>query len=287
MNNTKTIELKSTKNPDVLIFGAGQITNLLIKKLNSNGKNILCISNNYFNQVGIYPNCTILSYKEIANKKLNANTTIFSWKDASILNQNNNALLSWLESDYFSTKKSILLSSASVYRDSPIAQNEINTNLEINQKLKLEILLKSLRLKHRLNHTNLRISNVYGINIEYGFIGSLFSSAKSGSEISVFQDMKIIRDYVHVADVIDAIEQLIEIDSHDADVNISTGVGTSISEVLEIFAKNSYKFEKRRRIPMTPELKQSSVLNCGALSRLIRWHPGQLEDVITKLLLTI
>jgi nucleoside-diphosphate-sugar epimerase len=287
MNNTKTIELKSTKNPDVLIFGAGQITNLLIKKLNSNGKNILCISNNYFNQVGIYPNCTILSYKEIANKKLNANTTIFSWKDASILNQNNNALLSWLESDYFSTKKSILLSSASVYRDSPIAQNEINTNLEINQKLKLEILLKSLHLKHRFNHTNLRISNIYGINIEYGFIGSLFSSAKSGSEISVFQDMKIIRDYVHVADVIDAIEQLIEIDSHDADVNISTGVGTSISEVLEIFAKNSYKFEKRRRIPMTPELKQSSVLNCGALSRLIRWHPGQLEDVITKLLLTI
>ena len=287
MNKSKAVELKNTKNPDVIIFGAGQITNLLIEKLNSIGKSILCISNNYFNQVGIYPNCTILSYQEIANKKLNAETTIFSWKDASRLNQDNYALLSWLESDYFSTKKSILLSSASVYRDSPISQNEFNTNLEMNPKLKLESLLKSLRLKHRLSHTNLRISNIYGINIEYGFIGSLFSSAKSGHEISVFQDMKVIRDYVHVTDVIDAIEQLIEIDSHDADINISTGVGTSISEVLEIFAKNGYKFEKRRQIPMNPEIKQSSVLDCGALSRLIRWHPGQPEDVITKLLLTI
>ena len=61
----------------------------------------------------------------------------------------------------------------------------------------------------------------------------------------------------------------------------------TISEVLEIFAKNGYKFEKRRKIPINHEIKQSSILDCGALSRLIKWHPGQLEDVITRSLLTL
>ena len=55
-------------------------------------------------------------------------------------------------------------------------------------------------------HTDLRISNVYGAGISHGFIGSLFDSIKTGSEILVLENLNITRDYIYVEDVVYATE---------------------------------------------------------------------------------
>ena len=261
-------------NSNVLIFGAGEISNLLIKELTFRDNKVLCVSNNRFGQINnlSYDNLEIISYEEILNKQLEVDTAIFAWKDSTRLISDNHAILDWIESGNFYANKSFHLSSSSVYKDFNAPQNENCKVLEKNKKLELENFLTKTALKKKSIHINLRISNVYGIDISYGFIGALFDSIKHGSEVSVFQNLSITRDYIHVHDVIYAIRMLLEVDTDLECINISTGIGTTITQVLEIFASKGYNFEKRSEIPNNLKVKQVSILDCKNLSELINWQ---------------
>jgi nucleoside-diphosphate-sugar epimerase len=273
-------------NSNVLIFGAGEISNLLIKELTFRHNKVLCVSNNRFGQINnlSYDNLEIISYEEIQNLKLEVDTAIFAWKDSTRLISDNHAILNWIESGNFHANKSFHLSSSSVYKDSNAPQNENSKALENNRKLELEKFLTDIALKKESIHINLRISNVYGIDVSYGFIGALFDSIKHGSEVSVFQNLSITRDYVHVHDVIYAIRMLLEVDTDLECINISTGIGTTISQVLDIFASKGYNFEKRMEIATDVLVKQVSILDCTNLSKLIDWQPRSLTEVLSELL---
>ena len=273
-------------NPNVLIFGAGEISNLLIKELIIRNNKVLCVSNNKFGQINnlSHNNLEILSYEEILNQKLEIDTAIFAWKDSTRLISDNHAILNLLESGNIHANKSFHLSSSSVYKDFNIPQNENCKNLEKNKKLELENFLTEIALKKESTHINLRISNVYGIDVSYGFIGALFNSIKYGSEVSIFQNLSITRDYVHVQDVIYAISALLEVDTDLECINISTGIGTTISQVLEIFASKGYNFENQTKIINNLKAKQVSILDCKNLSKLIDWQPRTLTEVLSELL---
>jgi nucleoside-diphosphate-sugar epimerase len=273
-------------NLKILIFGAGEITNLLIKELIFKGKKVICVTDNSFNQIDnlSHTNLEILSYKEILSKKLEVDKVIFSWKDINRLSDNDQSIRKWLESHMFQANKSFHLSSASVYKDSISPQDESSTALENNKKLELEYILKEITIKKGIFHTDLRISNVYGIDISYGFIGSLFNSIKSGNEVGILQDLNITRDYIHVNDVIYAIQMIIEINTHVDCLNISTGIGTSISQVLEIFTSKGYNFENRVEISNEIKVKKFSILDCKNLSEVINWQPSSLTQVLNRLL---
>jgi nucleoside-diphosphate-sugar epimerase len=271
---------------NVLFFGAGEISNLLIKELVSLGHKVLCVSNNTFGQCDslLNNNLKILSYDEIVDQKLEVDTAIFTWKDTARLLSDNHAIQKWIESRNFTVKKSFHLSSSSVYKDLSIPQNETCEVLENNKKLELENFLKEIAVGKKSTHINLRISNVYGIDVSYGFIGALFNSIKHGNEVSIFQNLSITRDYVHVHDVIYAIRMLLEVDTDLECINISTGIGTTISQVLDIFASKGYEFEKRTEIVSNLLVKQVSILDCANLSELINWQPRSLAEVLSELL---
>ena len=272
-------------NSKIIVFGAGEITNLLIKDLTFSGKKVICVTENSFGQVDdlLHINLEIATYKEVTNKKLKVDTAIFSWKDLNRLIQDNQAVLSWLESEMFQASKSIHLSSASVYRLSDEPQSEDCDVLESNAKVELEKLLKNLSIRKKTMHTDLRISNVYGIDISYGFIGSLFDSIKSGSEIQILQNLNITRDYIHVEDVIYAIKMLLEIDDYPDCINISTGIGTTLSELLEAFSAKGFNFENRIDLSTEVKVREFSVSDCKRLAELIEWQPKSFNQVLNKL----
>ena len=81
-----------------------------------------------------------------------------------------------------------------------------------------------------------------------------------------------------------AIESLIKIDTREGCINISTGIGTTISQVLDIFAKKGYKFENREEIVLNSKNKIVSILDCTTLSNLIPWSPSTLAITIDKLI---
>lgn len=272
-------------NSKIIVFGAGEITNLLIKDLTSSGKKVICVTENSFGQVDdlLHSNLEIATYKEVANKKLKVDAAIFSWKDLNRLIQDNNAVLRWLESEMFQASKSIHLSSAAVYKLSDEPQSEDCDVLESNAKVELEKSLMNLSVRKKTMHTDLRISNVYGIDISYGFIGSLFDSIKSGSQIQILQNLNITRDYIHVEDVIYAIKMLLEIDDYPDCINISTGIGTTLLELLEAFSAKGFNFENRIALSTEVKVREFSVLDCKCLAGLIEWQPKSLNQVLNKL----
>ena len=273
-------------NSNILIFGAGEISNLLIKELTFRNYEVLCVSNNTFGQVNnlSHNNLEIIPYKKILNKRLEVDTAIFAWRDSTRLLSDNHAILKWIESENFHANKSFHFSSSSVYKDSKVPQNEKCKVLEKNKKLELENVLTEIALKKDSIHVNLRISNVYGIEVSYGFIGALFDSIKHGSEVKIFQNLNITRDYVHVHDVVYAIRMLLEVGTDLGCINISTGIGTTISQVLEIFASKGHNFEMQTEIPNNLKVKQDSILDCKNLSELINWKPKSLDEVLNELL---
>jgi len=271
---------------DVVIFGTGKITNSLIKKLILNGKSVLCITNNKFGQIdnSLYRNLNILSYKEILNTRVESEIVVFSWRNKDALYENDNKLLKWFESGMLHTSKSFFFSSASVYKESQFPQSETAQTEKENDKLTLENVIERLISRTSLLHTNLRISNVYGKDMSYGFIGSLFESIRHGNEVKIFKDQNITRDYIHVDDIIGAVEALIEMNVSNKCLNLSTGIGTSIYQILEIFENYGYKFENRLEIPFPFNVKVTSILDCETLSSIIKWQPNTLPNVINRLL---
>lgn len=270
----------------VIVFGLGQITNLLTKSLVASGKKVICVTDNKYDQIKNLPvaNLKILTYNQVVNEIIDANVAIFSWNDVSKLFQENNSILEWIESNKFFAEKSFFLSSASVYKDQFVPHTESSDTFHDNKKTILENILKKITLEKNIKHTNLRISNVYGIDIDYGFIGSLFNSIKSGSEVHIFKDQNLIRDYIHIDDVLRAVENLLEIDYARDCLNISTGIGTTIAQVLDIFSQNGYKFENRAILSNALSVKPVSILDCHNLSELINWKPSNLTQVLNKLL---
>ena len=131
---------------------------------------------------------------------------------------------------------------------------------------------------------NLRISNTYGAGLDYGFMGSAVNSILSGSPIKIFEKRNVIRDYVSVNDVIYAINELIKLDSSERAVNLSTGIGTSVSQVLEIFKSYGYFLENRIFEIAPSDLKYSSILSPQLLSSMIDWQPSDLSNGIAELM---
>jgi hypothetical protein len=278
------------ENIDLMVFGFGKLTRIIIDSFVSNKKTIICITDNLFGQLNIDESSQvkILSSNEVQNLKINSKSAIFTWRKLMHDKDSGDGLHNWIRSDKFLTIKSLFLSSASVYKDSPIPVDESRQNLEakveFNDKYILEMLLSNLMKEKNSQHINLRISNVYGESLNHGLIGSLLNSTKSDAAIQLFKDQSIIRDYIHVNDVVQALQKLLQIDVNAGQLNLSTGIGTMISEVIGIFASNGIRFENFTTVPTEKDFKKSSILNCNKLSELIDWKPISVESAISAIL---
>ena len=275
------INLKS----DIVFFGFGHMTSLIISELLTYGNKIICITDNPINlQKKREGNLRFMPYSELKNCTSISENTVFTWRDSSKINSPNFQTRNWLESNRFLTNKSFLLSSASVYKDSRMRQNESNRNLDLNknEKYGLEQYLSSAMQIKNIHHLNLRISNVYGSGLHYGFINSILQSLKNKSEINVYNNTKIERDYIHIIDVIYALHKLMNLDLKVNTLNVSTGESTTIENVLEIFKNHGLAFDDINYIRKPKQIKFASILDPSALSKLIYWNPMKVSDGIQK-----
>ena len=275
---------------DIIVFGYGKLINQLLIELLRKDLSIICITDQKVFLPGyeFESKVKIFSRREILNFELNCNVSIFAWRDTKHLFENNGLLKTWLESDLFVCTKGFFLSSASVYKDSEILISESNSNLDrdiqTNAKYRLEEALSEIMSSKSGRNVNLRISNVYGIGLSYGFIGSLFQNVKNGMPIRIFKGADIIRDYISVHDVIFAITNLISKDVAVKNINVSSGIGTSVNQVLLIFNKLGYTMKPTVEEIMTEPFRFSVVLDCALLASIISWAPKPLSLEIERML---
>jgi hypothetical protein len=275
---------------DVVVFGYGKLINQLLIELLRKDLSIICITDQKVFLPGYESESKVkfLSRREILNFEVNCNVSIFAWKDTKHLYENNGLLKTWLESDLFVCTKSFFLSSASVYKGSEILITESNSNLakdiQSNAKHRLEEALSEIMLSKSGRNVNLRISNVYGMELSYGFIGSLFQNVKNGTPIRIFKGAEIFRDYISINDVIFAITNLINKNMAIKSINVSSGIGTSVDQVLSIFNRLGYMLNPAVEEIVNEPFRFSVVLDCTVLASLISWAPKPLNLEIERML---
>lgn len=104
-------------------------------------------------------------------------------------------------------------------------------------KLAVENYLRVAATRRTLSAVVLRVANAYGGELPpdrmQGIIGTSVARVRAGQPLRLVGSPDNIRDYVHVDDVVDAIDRAASSDTSFDIFNIGSGVGTSTIDVLE------------------------------------------------------
>lgn len=107
-----------------------------------------------------------------------------------------------------------------------------------NVKLCIENTIRTFNRQRNADMIIVRISNPYGPGQNYlkgvGFIDATLKRAISGETVYVWGDGNIIRDYIYISDVCKMIVSLLFYDGKTEVFNISTGMGVSQNQIIEI-----------------------------------------------------
>lgn len=118
------------------------------------------------------------------------------------------------------------------------------TSVYGSTKLAQENILRSWALAMNVTPVIYRLQNVYGpgqslINPYTGIVSFFSQKAKAGESIPVYEDGEIIRDFVFIDDVANAIVQgVLHSGANEHAYDIGSGEGTSILRLAQLIAKN-------------------------------------------------
>ena len=114
-------------------------------------------------------------------------------------------------------------------------------------------------------------------------INESFSNFKSNDPIKIYKNMDLVRDYLLIEDLIVALMELRRIESTNETLNISTGRGVAISEIVE-FIKTTNKIQPQFfEVESPSNMILKSVLSSKKLEETISWKPQCLEESLEKL----
>lgn len=127
-----------------------------------------------------------------------------------------------------------------------------------------------------LRGVTLRLANVYGprqrTDLEGGVIAIFLGRWRTGQPVTIFGDGTAQRDYVHVADVTDAV--LAALDSPATGIyNVGTGVATSVNELVDVFTALLGPAVGVDRVAPRPAEIQRACVDVSKAARDGLWRP--------------
>ncbi len=295
-----------------IIGGNGFIGKNFTNYFANSNYEVLVIDNNLKNLIQDFHNVTSSSVdihhtkgliKELKNTDYViwlVHASIPSTQDESLVDDfmlNISPIIKFLEKSkkLLDLKKFIYFSSGgTIYGDkseqTPIVESDFKkpiSNYGLSKLIAEKYIEKITQGKH-FNSIILRPSNVYGpyqnLVKPQGIIGYAFNSIKNNSKLTLYDQGRVIRDFIFVKDAAKAIEKIIK---NDKDIqkgetsffNLGSGKGYSIKQVLE-------KIEKITNQKINFEHKSSrnfdcnfNVLNPEKLNRTYDWEcDTQLDD---------
>lgn len=129
-----------------------------------------------------------------------------------------------------------------------------------------ELLIKDFCQNRGILFSNVRIADVYGPNQKHGnFIKAIVENVRKNKPLQIYGDGKRVRDYIYVQDVVDGLLYIIK-NKLTGDYNLSTGIGTSVRQILDIVNNifdNKLKIEK---IKVNVEDDSSVILDCKKIN---------------------
>jgi hypothetical protein len=274
---------------DAVIFGYGNLTQQLIEFLREKKLRVACITDRDSHDSLRNSYVDFFKYTDLIGFKIDTTITIFSWRNSLHLSNDDPIFNGWFNSDNLTSHRSFLLSSVSVYQDLKTAVSESEQNLSLNvqsnEKYILENNLSKIMQSKGSNHLNLRVSNVYGLNLTHGLVSEVISAIRKKSILRLYENLDLIRDYLFAEDLFNAIYSLVIWPAHIKAINVSTGVGTSARELLQLFKGQGYEIEYELISDSPEPLKNSSIVDCSLLRFIVTWNPTSLEVGLPKILI--
>jgi UDP-glucose 4-epimerase len=184
--------------------------------------------------------------------------------------------------------KIVNISTSSIYGNSAVIPTPETVAPSLTSAYARSKYASELFIQERGNYTTLRLTNVYGKNQRHnspysGVIGKFIGRLRAGEPIQLIGDGSQTRDFVYVDDVCEAI--LLAAINHplNTEINIGTGIQTSLLEVaslcLEYFDGGIEHIQQREIDNIT-----NRALDCSKAKELLGWKPKtSLSEGIQKL----
>jgi UDP-glucose 4-epimerase len=122
----------------------------------------------------------------------------------------------------------------------------------------------------------LRVSNPYGTHQHHigvqGIIPTFFKKIADGSPIEIWGDGSIVRDYIHVSDVVSA---LLRAGTRDRSgtFNIGSGIGHSVNEILDVVQRQTGSVADVRYLPHRTFDVERIYLDITKARAELHWQP--------------
>ena len=277
---------------EVLLLGFGPITHAFAKGLVAKGHKVVAVSQMPSTRIASlkFPSNSFhaISWQDVLSQQVSSASTYIGWRQSPQSQPLGVELLNWVKSANLRTGKIHHLSSASVYAGSKELFSEpdydpVTNNKPLNLKQALEKLVVDLSREKETKFVNYRISNVYGSGLHRGFINESLDSLKSGEPLRIYKEFDLVRDYILIEDLVSGLIDLRLHESSDEILNLSTGRGVAVSEIVAHLKQLGVTDLKLLEIEAPENTIPRSVLSCKKLEELIKWKPQMIEETLQRL----
>lgn len=145
-------------------------------------------------------------------------------------------------------------------------------------KLAIEKYLGLFHYLHGLDYAALRVSNLYGpyqnLESQQGAIGVFLHRLHEGRNISVWGDGSVVRDYVYVCDLADALVGAAQAETRHKVLNVGSGHGVSLNELLGLVAEVTGESPAVEYLPARALDVTENVLDVSRARAELGWEPG-------------
>lgn len=157
-------------------------------------------------------------------------------------------------------------------------------------KLAVEKYLGLFRHLHGLDYAALRISNPYGPyqdpERQQGAVGVFLNRLRLGEPITIWGDGGVVRDYLYISDLVDALVLAAERETSHRLFNVGSGHGASLKELLDLMGEAGAEVGKRPEVeylPGRPLDVPVNVLDVSRARKELGWEPRtELADGIAR-----
>jgi UDP-glucose 4-epimerase len=144
-------------------------------------------------------------------------------------------------------------------------------------KLSIEKYLHLFLELHGLEYTVLRLANPFGegqrIHASQGAIAVFIGKILRGEPIEIWGDGSVVRDYIYIKDVVDALLAALDRTTEERVFNIGSGYGRSLNEVIDSIETATGCYADRRYMPARQFDVPANVLGISRAKELLDWSP--------------
>ena len=171
----------------------------------------------------------------------------------------------------------------------PIAEDHVLRPISAygEAKRQMEERLLQAHARWGLPYLIIRMSNPYGPFQErtnrHGVIPRLFRCAVEGETFILYGGGITVRDYIYIEDAVEAIARLLELKAWGHIVNIGTGQGTALKNLITMIETLTHKKIKIQKAPLRSVDVKNNVLDITRLHKLTGFVPQiSLEQGLQK-----